>query len=73
MYKVTVQIKKPSLQWDDIEKIEHTFNNWVEVSTFAYRLALQMDKEVRVQYNGNGNYYQASNANNFLNNLKTEK
>lgn len=46
MYIVTIQVKQPSVSWDEINKVEHTFKNWKEVSTFAYRLALQMDKEV---------------------------
>jgi len=68
MYTVTIQVKQPSLtvSWDEIEKVEHTFKNWKEVNTFAYRLALQMNKEVRVEYNGNGSYYAVSGALNFL-------
>lgn len=66
MYTVTIQVKQPSVSWDEISKVGHTFKNWKEVSTFAYRLALQMDKEVRVEYNGNGSYYAVSGALNFL-------
>lgn len=66
MYTVTIQINQPSLSWEDIRKTEHVFNTWEDVSTFAYRLAWQVDKEVRVEYLGNGNYYAVSNAQNYL-------
>lgn len=68
MITVTVQIKQPSLtiSWEEVEKVEHTFKTWKEVSTFAYRLTIQFNKEVRVEHKGQGYYYIPNNANNFL-------
>lgn len=63
---VTVQIKRSSLDWDLSTKVEHTFKEWKDISTFAYRLSLQTDKEIRVEINGNGHYYHPSQAENYL-------
>lgn len=65
-FTVTVQVEQPSLSWEDTKAIEHTFNSWLEVSTFAYRLALQMNRKVRVEYSGNGSYYHSDSALYFL-------
>lgn len=70
MFKVTVQVKKLSSDWNDSEKIEHTFENWDAVSTFAYRLAVQTEREIRVESHGNGYYYIPQHADNFLSSKK---
>ena len=72
METVTIQIRTKELDWEQTPKVEHTFNNWKEVSTFAYRLARQVDKEIRVEKNGNGHYYAVSNASNFLNSAENK-
>ena len=66
MEAVTVQINSKSEYWDDVPKVFHAFKNWKEVSTFAYRLAIQFNCEVRVESKGQGYYYNSSNALNFL-------
>lgn len=73
MYTVTIQINQPNLYWEDTHKTEHVFNTWEDVSTFAYRLAWHVDREVRVEYCGNGTYYAVSNAQNYLRNSAVKR
>ena len=65
MVKVTVQISNGGY-WDDVPKVNHVFNDWSEVSKFAYHLALQVNKEVRVEHKGNGHYYNPNNSEQYL-------
>jgi len=67
MLQISIQVREAGKDWEQTPKIMHTFKTWSEVSTFAYRLALQHSKEVRAENKGNGHYYSPSNANNFLN------
>jgi hypothetical protein len=65
--KVKIQIKT-ALPWEKIEAVEHTFKTWKEVCNFAYRLAIQTDREIRVEdEGGKGNYFNPINALDFLN------
>jgi hypothetical protein len=64
--KVKIQIKT-ALLWEETEAVEHTFKTWKEVCNFAYRLAIQMDREIRVEEGGKGNYFNPINALDFLN------
>jgi hypothetical protein len=65
--KVKIQIKK-NQPWEKIKGVEHTFKNWEEVSVFAYRLAMQVNSEIRVEEeSGNGDYFSPTNSLNFLN------
>lgn len=66
MITVTVQIKEQNKDWEDINSVAHTFKTWKEVSTFAYRLTIQFNKEVRVEHKGQGHYYNVGNAYNFI-------
>jgi hypothetical protein len=66
MEKVTVQINTKGEYWEDVPKVNHTFKTWKEVSTFAYRLTLHFNCEVRVESKGQGHYYNTNNALNFL-------
>lgn len=66
MYKVTVQINQNNEYWEDVPKVKHIFKEWQDVSIFAYRLVVQMGKEVRVEHKGNGHYYDPSRALNYL-------
>lgn len=66
METVTVQIKKAGKSWEETKAVKHTFDNWQEVSKFAYHLTIQFNCEVRVESKGKGHYYNVSNALNFL-------
>jgi len=66
MFTVTLQVKRPSLDWNASPKVEHIFKDWQEVSVFAYRLAKQTTRETRVEYKGNGSYYSPDFADEFL-------
>lgn len=67
MYHVKIQVKELDTDWERITKVNHSFKDWKDVSIFAYRLAKQTDREVRVENNGNGHYYAPHNAEPFLN------
>lgn len=73
MEKVTVQIKRPSISWEHCDKVEHPFDNWAEVVKFAYRLALQLGKEVRVEKNTSGHYFTPDCASEYLGYKKLTK
>ena len=66
--KVSIQINLIGKNWEDIEKKEQTFKNQDEVMSFAYRLSFLFNKEVRIEYLGNGWYFLPAHAENFLQN-----
>ncbi len=68
MVTVKIQVKENGKSWEETEAVEHTFNQWKDVTTFTYRLALHFNRQVRVEVKGNGHYYEPFNAVLFLNN-----
>jgi len=66
---VNVQANTRKEFWEDVPSVQHTFNSEVEVAKFAYRLAIQLDCEVRVSGKGNnGRYFSPTNADEYLSN-----
>ena len=66
MINVTIQVKT-QVNWENCTKVNHTFKTWENCSIFAYRLAKQSSKEIRVESKGNGHYYAPHNADTYLN------
>lgn len=68
--KVTIQLAGIIKDWNQAFKVEHTFKNWDEIAIFCYRLALHFEREVRVEYKGNGTYYNHHYAKEYLDGKK---
>lgn len=68
MITVTIQVNTQKVYWEDVPKHEQSFKDWKEIANFAYRTALLNNCEVRVEYKGNGSYYNTVNANEYLKN-----
>lgn len=62
----TVQIKEANKEWDAITKVPHSFKDDKEINSFANRLAIHHNAEVRVERNGNGYYYRPEAAYNYF-------
>lgn len=64
-----IQIKEESKNWENTPVKSLPYNNWGEVSKFAYQLSIMYGTEIRVadaHPNNNGHYYHYSNALNYL-------
>ena len=65
MITVLVQVSE-NCYWEDVLAVQHTFKDWSEMVHFAYRLALQTQRKVRVENKGNGHYFNPEYANEYL-------
>lgn len=64
-----IQIKEQGKDWEDTPAKSLPYNEWKEVSKFAYQLSILYNTEIRVtdvHPNNNGHYYHYSNALGYL-------
>ena len=65
MLRLSVQIRE-EIDWEQTPKTYYNFTDWQDIVIFAYRLAVKTGREVRVESEGNGHYFNPEYANEYL-------